>query len=344
MDIELYEPPSTPPRVSVSAVTAAYEDARSVVPSTVHRTVALSVRRGSEKTARLRLERLARVVMATDSRIADPAAVWSADWSSMPAEAFEALDGGIRSAWSSPSTRNAMRDSVRAVVREALNAGILTHDRATPLLNAVKPEKLPRDEEKQSRGHVPAARVREVFHELAQDDSITARRDAALIALLVGAGLRRDEAASVMLDDLDADRETLVVTGKGGTVRSVPLAPGTRRAVKAWLNVRGDEPGPVLAPLTKTKPREPIIGRRLSTDTVAQVVARRFGPSVAPHDLRRTFTGDLLDSGADLSTVAKVLGQTSTQTTAGYDRRGHAARRAAVEKLDVPFEDYGADD
>lgn len=100
----------------------------------------------------------------------------------------------------------------------------------------------------------------------------------------------------------------------------------------------GDVPGPVLAPLIKTRPREPIIGRRLSTDTVAQVVARRFGPSVEPHDLRRAFTGDLLDSGADLSTVAKVLGHTSTQTTAGYDRR------AAVEKLHVPFEDFGADD
>lgn len=339
MDIELYEPALEPPRVPAAAVTRALADARAVVPSEIHRTVALAVSHGSDRTARLRLERLARVVMATDSRVTDPAAVWAADWSALPTEAVEALDRGIQTVWKSPSTRNAMRDSVRTVVRESLNAGILTHDQATPMLNAVRPEKLPRDEEKQSRGHVPASRVKAVFHELSQDDSLTARRDAALMALLVGAGLRRDEAARAELADLDQARETLVVQGKGGVVRDVPLAPGVRRAVQAWLAVRDLADGPLLTPVTRTKPRRAITDRSMSTNTIAQAVARRFGDDVRPHDLRRTFTGDLLDSGADLSVVSKVLGHVSPATTAGYDRRGHAARRAAVERLDVPFEE-----
>lgn len=236
-----------------------------------------------------------------------------------------------------------MRDSVRAVVRESLNAGILTHDQATPLLNAVRPEKQVRDEEKQARGHIPSARTREVFHELAQDESLTARRDAALMALLVGAGLRRAEAVSVDLADLDANHETVVVHDKGGAVRDVPLAPGVRRAVQSWMVARGSDPGPLITPRTQTKPRQPLIERRPSTNAVAQAVARRFGDDVAPHDLRRTFTGDLLDSGADLSVVSKVLGHVSPATTAGYDRRGHAARRVAVERLNVPFEDFDPD-
>ncbi|MEV0573173.1 site-specific integrase, partial [Micrococcus luteus] len=67
---------------------------------------------------------------------------------------------------------------------------------------------------------------------------------------------------------------------------------------------------------------------------------RRFGDDVKPHDLRRTFTGNLLESGADLSVVSKVLGHVSPATTAGYDRRGQVARLAAVEKLHVPLEDF----
>lgn len=340
MEIELWEPSPEPPNVKAALVTAALQDARLPVPVLVHRTVARSVARSSDKTARLRLERLARVVMATDSRVTDPAQVWSADWSAMPVEAFEAIDSGIKRAWeNSAATRNAMRDSVRAVVRESLKAGILTHDQATPMLNAVVPEKPPRDEEKQSRGHVPPARIKHVFHGLAQDRSLTARRDTALIALLLGAGLRRAEAVSIDLADLDDHHEFVTVRGKGDAVRDVPLAAGARRAVRAWLEARGGEPGPLLSPVTRTKPREPILGRRMSTNTVAQVITRRFGDDVAPHDLRRTFTGDLLEAGADLSSASKILGHANPMTTAGYDRRGRATRLADVERIDLPVED-----
>lgn len=81
------------------------------------------------------------------------------------------------------------------------------------------------------------------------------------------------------------------------------------------------------------------MGTRLSTNAVAQAVARRFSEGVAPHDLRRTFVGDLLDTGADLSTVSKVVGHANPATTTGYDRRGRSDRRRAVERLEVPFED-----
>lgn len=344
MEIELHNPLNTAPRVPVALVDDALADAALPVPRLIHRTVARSIARGSEKTKRLRLERLARVVMSTDSRITNPVQVWSADWSALNTEAFEALDSGIRQVWgNSVSTRNAMRDSVRSVVRESLKAGILTHDRATPMLNALEPEKQVRDEEKQARGHVPADKVKQVFHDLAQDKSHTARRDTALIALLVGAGLRRAEVVSIDLADLDAHHENVVVHGKGGVVRTVPLAPGVRRALRAWIAVRGDEPGPLVTPLTRKIPIQADVSKRMATNTVAQAVTRRFGDDVQPHDLRRTFTGDLLESGADLSIVSKILGHVSPATTAGYDRRGQATRLAAVEKLYVPVEELSGD-
>jgi site-specific recombinase XerD len=57
----------------------------------------------------------------------------------------------------------------------------------------------------------------------------------------------------------------------------------------------------------------------------------------APHDLRRTWTGDLLEAGVDLATVQKMAGHASVSTTGRYDRRDHGVQRRAVALLTVPY-------
>ena len=128
------------------------------------------------------------------------------------------------------------------------------------------------------------------------------------------------------------------MNGKGNKQRVVCVTNGARNAFDAWLIHRGADPGPLFLPVSKGGN---FIVRRMTDQSVLDLVrrlARRAGiPGFSPHDLRRTFIGDMLDLGVDISTVQQLAGHAQVTTTARYDRRGEHVRRRAAEMLHVPF-------
>jgi integrase len=75
--------------------------------------------------------------------------------------------------------------------------------------------------------------------------------------------------------------------------------------------------------------------RRLADEEVAIILRDRAAAAgvalFRPHDMRRTYISEQLDGGTDLATVQKIVGHESVTTTAGYDRRGNAAKREAAD-------------
>jgi integrase len=159
-----------------------------------------------------------------------------------------------------------------------------------------------------------------------------------------GAGLRRSEAVALDLEDFDPETGALSVRhGKGNRARTSYLTNGALSALKAWLVVRGLEPGALFVAMTRGGRAT---GRRLTDAAVAKAFAacarRAAVATFSPHDLRRSFVSDLLDAGADVATVARLAGHANVQTTTVYDRRPEAAKRKAAELLHVPYSPAGA--
>ena len=160
-------------------------------------------------------------------------------------------------------------------------------------------------------------------------------RDAAIIALAYLSGTRRTELTNLHLADLDTNPAAIRVVGKGGKQRLVPLSPTITPLLEAWTALRGHTPGPLFCPINRTGTLRH--GHALTGEAIRQILTRRTHATglaaITPHDLRRTYAGDLLDAGADLPAVQQLMGHANPSTTSRYDRRGDRARRTAAERL-----------
>jgi site-specific recombinase XerD len=178
-----------------------------------------------------------------------------------------------------------------------------------------------------------------LFRVLREAGTPLAARNAALVALLYGAGLRRAEACALELAGVAVDAAAVTVLGKGNKEREVPTPAGTRAAILAWLEVRGRAPGHLLLRFGSCGAIAP--GSCLVPSSVHAILrdtAILAGvASFSAHDLRRTYIGDLLDQKVDLATVQGLVGHASPTTTSRYDRRGIRARVEAAASLVVPF-------
>jgi len=145
-----------------------------------------------------------------------------------------------------------------------------------------------------------------------------AARDAAVVMLLYGCGLRIAEALAMTLADAPLDGErTVRVTGKGNKERTVPILPVVARAIEQYVALC---PYPLLA-------NEPLFrgarGGPLKPRLVQLLVARLRGAlgleeSATPHALRHSFATHLLGRGGDLRTIQELLGHASLSTTQIY--------------------------
>lgn len=156
-------------------------------------------------------------------------------------------------------------------------------------------------------------------------------RDVALVELLYASGLRISEACGLGTRDVDFERSTVRVLGKGNKERTVPMGVPARRALEAWLAVRAQVQQPDSPPLLFLGARGGALNPRVARRVIHAATAAG-GLSVGPHALRHAMATHLLAGGADLRSVQELLGHASVATTQRYTHVSNERLRAAFQQ------------
>ena len=155
---------------------------------------------------------------------------------------------------------------------------------------------------------------------VAEEDGPIAKRDCAMVEVLYASGARVSELCGLDLQDIDYERNTIRVIGKGNKERTIPLGGPAIKALNDWL--KNGRP----AVATDKSARAVFLGSRggrIDQRTVRTIVYEALSAlegveRMGPHALRHSAATHLLEGGADLRTVQEILGHASLATTQIY--------------------------
>jgi len=237
-----------------------------------------------------------------------------------------------------PSSVNPRIFAWRRVLWHAWDKGLMTaedHLRAANMATV-------KGERKTKRKFVPEESLAAIFQSCALDPNRAAgARDAAIMALYFGCGLRRFEAIQLLLSDIEMRPEGWVVTvvGKRNKERVLGIPIGAAAFIRDWLSLRGRDPGPLFYPIRKNGvidiravPMTPRVGNTIVEKRLQAAGVPRF----SPHDLRATSTTIL----ASLLTVFQTMrwaGHEDPNTTKGYVVEANNLAHKIAANLNVPY-------
>jgi len=256
------------------------------------------------------------------------------NWAAVRYQHTAAVRGRLLDGYA-PATANRILSALCGVLEQAWLLGQMSAEdyhraaRLSPIIG----ETLPAGRE------LLAEEVAALLRNCIEDPRVIGIRDAAIISIMLGAGLRREGVTTLNLGDYDYENKKLIIRGKRSKQRTAYLVEGAIAALGDWLEIRGADPGPLFLAVNKSSSL--IYRRRMTPQAIYHILATRAKQAsvkfFTPHDLRRTFVSNLLDAGVDIATVAKMAGHSNIQTTARYDRRPEEAKKRAAQLLNIPY-------
>jgi integrase len=186
------------------------------------------------------------------------------------------------------------------------------------LQSAVKP---PRQKEPKARTWLSAKKVQALMETCGED--IVGQRDWIVLALLVGAGLQREELINLKFGDIHEHfttngkrRMVLDVKGKGAKDRAVPISEILARSLDEWRMIVGE------GLIARSLGRKVALGESISAIGVFNIVRKHGGmidePELAPHDLRRTYAQLGFQAGVPITQISTLMGHATVATTQRY--------------------------
>jgi site-specific recombinase XerD len=215
------------------------------------------------------------------------------------------------------NTINQQLAAVRRLAHEAADSGLLSPELAAGISRVKGVKQLGF----RSGNWLSAEQSSEVLKH-ARGNSMRAKRDYAMLAMLFGCGFRRSELVGLELDEVQMRQGHWAVVdliGKGGHIRTVPIPEWVKAALDQWTGAAEVKEGRIFRAVARTGK---VWGKGISQNVVWYVVrtcCQRVGMEhIAPHDLRRTCAKLCHDRGGELEQIQFLLGHASVQTTERY--------------------------
>lgn len=163
-------------------------------------------------------------------------------------------------------------------------------------------------------------------------------RDGAMLAVLAGCGLRRDEAATAKLSDYDKENRKLYVLGKGDKERYCAIPKSTVAILDKWIAIRGELNGALFVRVHKSDVVSKVL-ISMSGQAIYDALAKRCErveiDAIHPHALRHYFGTHLLRSGVNLVTVRNMMGHNSITTTQTYIDESEEEQFKAADHMEL---------
>lgn len=291
---------------------------------------------GSDVSKRTMVSPLNHVAKLLNPVLSGKDAWRSIPWAKLTAPVVRALMGKLTG---SPATRNKALAALKGVARSAWEMRLLDNEELLRI-QSIKGDAGSRDP---AGRYVPIGEVSALLQACVKDSSPAGARDAAMIALAAATGARRAEIASIRLENVshipEEARFAIRIIGKRNRERTLHLTGNAARALTDWLETRLQAPTALFCAVRKGGTI--LTKQQISTTALDKILRKRCAEAGVTdldwHDLRRSTVSNLLDAGADISTVAGIVGHSSINTTRRYDRRPERARIKASELISVPY-------
>ena len=233
-----------------------------------------------------------------------------------------------------PGTINVRLAAVRRLAYEAADTGLLSPDLAAGFRRVKGAKKLGT-----RLGNWLTANEARALWQLPNVFTLKGKRDRAMLAVLLGCGLRRRELIDLNFDHIQRREEHWAIVdlvGKGGHLRTVPMPDWVKQTIDDWVERASIRNGRLFRCVSR---RETVLGENITEKVVWHVVkeyAGRLGVSkLAPHDLRRSCARLCHDSGGELEQIQFLLGHVSVQTTERYLGCKQRLREAVNDRIGI---------
>ena len=233
-----------------------------------------------------------------------------------------------------PATINLHLAAVRRLAYEASDSGLLSPELAAGIRRVKGAKKLG-----VRLGNWLTKDEARSLWQLPDPKSLKETRDRAMLAVLLGCGLRRRELTNLELIDIQRREDHWAIVdlvGKGGHVRTVPVPDWVKLQVDEWCTLSGISTGRIFRCVCRAgKPWGECISEQTVWHVVKSYAAKLGRGQIAPHDLRRSCARLCHAAGGELEQIQFLLGHVSVQTTERYLGCKQRLRQAVNDKIGI---------